>query len=387
MARLRLLVVDDEIGMRLAVERALTDYCIRFPYIPEPAGFSIQQAASGEEALNIIQTSTPDILLLDHKLPGLSGLDVLKKLAENDYRMLTIMITAYASIETAISAIKLGAYDFLAKPFTPDELKASVQRAAKHLMLQHQVQRADEEKRTLRFELISMVSHELKSPLTALEGYLSILQNQNLGKNLERYQQVIDRCRLRTHGMTKLIADLLDMTRLESGSTKRKLVNCNLREIAERVIESHSEAAAARNIRIDSKGIMPLYISADIDEIEIILNNLVSNAIKYNKKGGKITLSIEKTDSRISIRVTDTGIGMTPAETALLFRDFVRIKNAQTQDIQGSGLGLAIVKKIALLYQGSVTVQSQPGQGSTFVVTLHDASATNQDQSTLPSES
>ncbi|MFH2130888.1 MAG: ATP-binding protein [bacterium] len=372
MDKLNLLVVDDEPGMRLAIERALASYQIQFPYIPGPVGFSVQLAASGEEALSIIASSPPDILLLDHKLPGLSGLDVLKRLAKEDDQMLTVMITAYASIETAITAVKLGAYDFLAKPFTPDELKASVQRTAKHLMLQRQAQRVVEEKKKLRFELISMVSHELKAPLTAVEGYLTVLENQHLGPELDAYRKIIERCLVRTRGMTKLIVDLLDITRLESGTIKRQLAMCDLQEIAAGVIDSYHPVATQRHIRILTRATGPLKIKADAREIEIILNNLVSNAIKYNHEGGAVTVSLEKTGRDIRIAVADTGIGMTPSESALLFTDFVRIKNRQTENITGSGLGLSIVKKMAHLYDGHVAVESQPDKGSTFSVTLQE---------------
>lgn len=367
---LNILVVDDETGMRLAIERALTDYQVRFPYIQEKVGFKVFQAATGEQAMEMIETSTPDILLLDHKLPGLSGLDILGCLAKSNHHILTVMITAYASFETAVTSVKLGAYDFLAKPFTPDELKSAVYKAAKHIMLQRQAERTTEEKRKLRFEMISIVSHELKAPLSAVESYLNIIHERRIGSKLEQYDNIIERCLARMQGMRKLIVDLLDLTRIESGQMKRELVEVDLWNILDCVIENNLPLAEELSISIETKGIKPLKMTAEKKEIEIILDNLISNAIKYNYPHGKVEVALEQKKENVVITVSDTGIGMTKKETDLVFEDFYRARNEKTQNILGSGLGLAIIKRIAELYRGSVNVNSQPDRGSVFTVKL-----------------
>ncbi|HWT83052.1 MAG TPA: response regulator, partial [Candidatus Methylomirabilis sp.] len=170
--KLRVLVVDDEPGMRLGIERALRNFSVHLPDVNGLVSFAVESVDSGEAALAKIESSPPDILLLDHKLPGMTGLDVLNELAEAKPQVLTIMITAFASLDTAIAATKRGAYDFLAKPFTPEEVKAAVRKAAKHLILQRQARRLAEEKRQIRFQFISVLGHELKAPLGAIEGYL-----------------------------------------------------------------------------------------------------------------------------------------------------------------------------------------------------------------------
>ena len=116
-------------------------------------------------------------------------------------------------------------------------------------------------------------------------------------------------------------------------------------------------------------------MTADRGEIEIILNNLVSNAVKYNRDGGRVDVTLAREGPAVTIRVADTGIGMTQEEAAKLFADFVRIKNAKTRNILGSGLGLSTVKKLAMLYHGDVRVESQPGVGSTFTVVLREPKA------------
>jgi signal transduction histidine kinase len=113
-------------------------------------------------------------------------------------------------------------------------------------------------------------------------------------------------------------------------------------------------------------------MKADPGEIEIIMNNLISNAVKYNKSGGRVDVFIEKKDSKVKISVSDTGIGFTPEDKEKIFDDFVRIKNIQTREVTGSGLGLSIVKKIVDMYQGNIDVQSEPNKGSTFIITLNE---------------
>jgi two-component system, sensor histidine kinase and response regulator len=370
MDTLRVLVADDELGMRLGVARTLRDFTVSVPDVNDQVAFSVDQAETGEEALEKIGRQAPDILLLDHKMPGISGLDVLDRLAVMQLDTLTIMITAYASIETAVSATKRGAYDFLAKPFTPDELKNTVRKAAARLVLAKQARKLAEEKRQIRFEFLRVLAHELKAPLNAVDGYLQMVCDRTLGGDVGAYLEVLDRSKLRIDGMRKLIADLLDLTRIESGQKARQLVSLDLYEAARAAIEAVRAEAAARNITLSLHGEGPLGMTADAREIEMLLGNLLSNAVKYNRDGGRVDVTLARSEGGISITVTDTGIGMTPEETARLFGEFVRIKNDQTRNIPGSGLGLSIVKKLAQLHDGQVQVHSEPGRGSTFEVVL-----------------
>ena len=370
MKPLQVLMVDDEPGMRSGVARALAGFEVHVPELDETVSFEIEQAETGEAALEMIAAARPDLMLLDHKLPGISGLDVLERYRAESDETLIIMITAYASLETAITATKRGAHDFLAKPFTPGELKGTVAKAARHLVLQRQAKRLAEEKRQVRFQFISMLSHELKAPLAAIEGYLRIVRDRGAGDNQAAYDHMIDRSLIRLEGMRKLIFDLLDLTRIESGQKARQFAELDLHEVAEAVIETFAPQAAERKIEIDLLVGEGLVMSGDHGELEIILNNLVSNAIKYNREGGKVTIAIGGDDATVEIVVKDTGIGMTAEEAGKLFDDFVRIKNDQTRNILGSGLGLSTVHKLARLYGGDATVTSEPDVGSTFTVRL-----------------
>ena len=367
---LHLLVVDDEVGMRLSVERALRHYSTHLPDIQHDVNFRVSQAESGEAALALIEADRPDIILLDYKLPGISGLDVLMALKEKKLDILVVMITAYASLETAVQATKSGAFDFLAKPFTPEELRATVHKTTKHCMVQRQAAKLAEERRQIRFEFLSVLAHELKSPLAAVEGNLFILRDHLVGDAIGDYDHLVNRSLIRLEGMKKLIFDLLDLTRIESGQKKRSLTEVDVCAVARQAMETHTALATGRQVSVSFAGPDSLMLQADASELEIIFNNLISNAIKYNKEGGQVEVAIQDRGSALAIAVKDTGIGMTPEEVARLFGEFTRIKNAKTMNILGSGLGLSILKRLAHLYGGQVTVESQADQGSTFTVVL-----------------
>ncbi|HVP13345.1 MAG TPA: ATP-binding protein [Phycisphaerae bacterium] len=370
MDTLRVLVVDDELGMQHSVARALQHFTIHLPDVEGEVQFEVDRASSGEEGLTKVAAQPPDILLLDYKLGDMTGLEVLERLVQQEHDVLTVMITAFATLETAIRATKCGAFDFLAKPFTPQELKETIRKASLHLVVQRQARKLAAEKRKVRFEFISVLGHELKAPLSAIEGYLRILKDRAAGSDLAAYDNVIDRSLVRAMGMRKLILDLLDMTRIESGQKKREPVDVDVREIAKTAMETVRPDALARNITLQLHGDAPVPMVADRNEIEIIFNNLLSNAVKYNRDGGRVDVRIGQDGQKVTITVADTGIGMTPEEAGRLFKDFVRIKSEKTVSIPGSGLGLSLVKKLAIMYGGDATVSSKPDVGSTFTVVM-----------------
>ena len=191
------------------------------------------------------------------------------------------------------------------------------------------------------------------------------------GDDIKAYDEMIKRALIRAGGMRKLIADLLDMTRIESGQKKREFSTFDLLEAAGGVIDGNRPQADERGITITLEHDGQMTLSADRGEIEIVLNNLVSNAVKYNRDHGTVTVTLHGDEDWVTVKVRDTGIGMTAEESARLFKDFSRIKNAKTRDIPGSGLGLSIVKKIAELYQGRASVESEQDVGSTFTVVLN----------------
>lgn len=366
----RILAIDDELGMRAGIERALRHFVVRMPSFNEEITLEIETSETGEEGIDKIASFKPDIILLDHKLPGISGLEVLDWIHDHDLDLLVVMITAYASLDTAIKATKKGAYDFLAKPFSPMELKSAVRKATKHLTVRRKARELAAEKRQVRFQFTSVLAHELKAPLGAIEGFLQIVADKTAGEDPAVYDNLIDRSLIRVRGMRKLIYDLLDLTRIESGNKQRELQDVDVLEAARHAIENVTPDADQRSITLELHGPDKVPMHADMGELEIIFNNLVSNAVKYNKDGGRVDVRVEPSEGRIRVSVADTGIGMSEEDVARLFGDFVRIKNAKTRGILGSGLGLSIMKKLVDLYDGEIKVTSKPDEGTTFTVIL-----------------
>ena len=368
--RLKAVIIDDEQAMCLGAERVLRDFVVDISDIETKASFTVKKFSLGKDFIDYLSKEKPDIILLDYKLPDMTGLDILQQITTQNLDAITIMITAYATFETAVQATKLGAYDFIAKPFTPEELRYSVRKATLHLLLARHARKSDEERRKVRFQFISVLSHELKAPLAAIEGYLNILRKR-YGKISEQdYEMMLNRSLLRLDGMRKMIFDLLDMTRIESGEKKRNFEKVNLVDVAKSSIELAGFEATPRNIKISFDAPPTVEVFADRGEMDIILNNLLTNAVKYNKDNGTVDVSVKETNGKIQIKVADTGIGIEPEDAKRLFSDFVRIKNEQTINILGSGLGLSTVKKLASLYSGDVSLESTPGAGSTFIVEL-----------------
>ncbi|NVO12250.1 MAG: hybrid sensor histidine kinase/response regulator [Bacteroidales bacterium] len=368
MEKLDVLVVDDEPGIRSGINRILRNFSVSYPFMDDDIQFNILEAATGEEALEIINRKLPAIVLLDNKLPGMQGVEVLEYINNNQLDILVMMITSFASLELAVSATNIGAYDFVPKPFTPQELKASMENITKHYFLRRMTRKLHKEGKIIRFKFLTVLSHELKSPLNAIEGYLKLMQEKQAGDNIDDYQEMIDRSLSRVKSMRNLIMDLLDLTRIDSGKKKRDLRELDLELIAKSAIDGMTPLAVQRDVKLNLKVESQQSIMADAEEMEIVFNNMISNAVKYNKDGGSVNIAISSTSDEVIVRFEDTGFGIEKEDVPKLFQEFSRIKNSSTKNISGSGLGLSIVKKLVDLYNGRIEVESTPTQGSAFTL-------------------
>jgi two-component system, sensor histidine kinase and response regulator len=377
MAQLKILVVDDEPGIRSGVHRILGNFHVTYPFMDEDYTFNILEAATGEEGIEIIDREMPDILLLDNKLPGIQGVEVLEYVRKKNYDIVVAMITSYASIDVAVRAHNDGAIDFIPKPFTPQELKASIEQITKQQYLRRITTKLRVEGRKVRFQFLSVLSHEMKAPLNAIEGYLKMMQERQMGDSLEEYSSAIERSLQRIDSMRHLIMDLLDFTKVSFERHVEKMQNVNLKELVSMAVVTVSPYAIHKDIQFvtEVKGCETIW--ADPNDFEIIMNNLVSNAVKYNKPGGTVTVTVDCNDGEFSLSVADTGIGMNNDEREMLFEEFSRIRNDKTRNISGSGLGLSIVKKVVELYHGVINVESAPDKGSTFTVIIPTSQVSN----------
>jgi len=370
MAVLKVLVVDDEPGIRSGVSRILSSFRVNYPFMDEDYTYEVQEAASGEEGIKILDREKPDIVLLDNKLPGIQGIDVLEYIRNKKYDIVVAMITSYASLDVALKAHKFGATDFIPKPFTPQELKSSIENITKQQYLKRITHTMDQEGKKIRYQFLSVLSHELKAPLNAIEGYLRMMQEKQSGDRIEDYSTPIERSLQRIQGMRNLIMDLLDLTKVKLERKEEKIEAVHLSNIASNAIVTVRPYAIQMEVSITLSMKSDVVIMADPTDMEIIFNNLVSNSIKYNKRGGKAEIKINEDTSNVILVFSDTGIGIKEEDKENLFSEFVRIKNEKTRNISGSGLGLSIVKKVVELYSGSITVDSSPDVGTTFTVRL-----------------
>jgi len=368
MAKLAIMVVDDEPGIRSGISRILDNFSVSYPFMDEDFEFEVTEVSTGEEAINLLKNGPYDIVLLDNKLPGIQGIDVLEYINKRQLEVIVVMITSYASLDLAVRATRQGAFDFVPKPFTPKELRSNIENITKHLFLKRMTQKMNLQDRQAKFQFLSVLSHELKAPINTVEGYLKMMHEKKSGEYISSYMEMIDRSLLRLQGMRNLILDLLDLTRIETGKKSRLIEPVVLSEIAKQAIEVIQPLGIQKGIEIYLNCVQQVEVHSDRKEMEIVFNNLISNAIKYNKEGGRVDINIGIEQHNAVIKVSDTGIGMKPEDVEKLFEDFVRIKSKETMHISGSGLGLSIVKKILDSYGATIQVISAPGEGSSFIV-------------------
>jgi len=223
----------------------------------------------------------------------------------------------------------------------------------------------------LRADFLSMVSHELKSPLSSLLMQISVILDGLAGKVTTKQKDLLGKAKAKTKGMITLVNDILDYRRLEEGKSLQKIESLNLAEILERTVELMRLSAEEKGINMTceiDEG-LPM-LSGDRGGMEAIFVNLISNAIKYTPKGGDVNVSLNKEGKGTRLMVVDTGIGVPDEDIDQIFEKFYRIKTEQTRSIGGSGLGLSIVKGVVDAHGGVIHVESEVGSGTTFIVSL-----------------
>ncbi len=372
MAKLKVLIVDDEPGICSGISRILSNFSVSFPFLEEDFTFETMETGTGEEAVEILDVQGADIVLLDNKLPGIYGIDVLEYINKKQMDCNVMMITSYASLDLAIKATNNGAYNFVPKPFTPQELKTSMEGITKNLYLRRMTSKLNNQEKQIRNKFLAVLSHELKLPLSAIEGYLRVMKDKLAGDKIEDYDEMINRSLERMKGIRSLITDLLDLTKIESDRQNKVKRKIDITDIAATSCDVISPMAIQKNVRITIEAEpKQLYFFAEPETMEIIFNNLISNAVKYNRDNGEVRCVISGLPDYVEIIVADTGIGMHEDDIPKLFQEFVRIKNEKTVKITGSGLGLSITKKVVEeFYNGTISVKSVPDEGTTFTVRL-----------------
>ena len=355
-----ILVIDDEEVMRDACRQVLSK-----------SGYHTEASADGADGLRKVRELTPDLVLVDLKMPGISGMEVLEKIGKIDSTIISVVITGYATIESAVEAMKRGAYDFLPKPFTPDELRIIVKRGLEKRKLALEYLSLRREKEKIEKNFISMVSHEMRRPLIDVQEYLEVVVGGITGELTPQQKEMLEKASGQINILLVLIKDWLDMSRIEAGRMLENLESLDLSQILHKTVDLLREKIKNKKITLEVSisSHLPL-IKGEKLSIERVFTNLICNAIDYNREEGKISVKAKEEGEYVVIEVSDTGIGISQKDIPFIFDEFFRVKNRKTQHITGSGLGLSIVKKIVEAHGGSIEVRSEEGKGSTFIVFL-----------------
>ncbi len=369
----RILVIDDELGLREGCRRALRRH-----------GFQVEVAATGAEGVAHLRQDHFALVLLDVMMPDVSGIELLQTIREHDPDIVCIIITGYATVELAVEAMKRGAYDFIAKPFSDDNLLLAVEKGLERRRLEQEARRLrqiEEEARRLSQEkamleeldrvksaFMRKVAHELRAPVAAIRSFITLMQRGYTSP--EQRGEIEERIARRADELLVLIDDLLNLARLKDAKTTIQKQPVSLPQVLDEVIGLHTAEADGKGIRLTVEAQPCPPILADPAHIKQLWTNLISNAIKYTPAGGRVTVRLFSENGTIVGEVEDTGIGIAQEDLPHLFEEFFRTEQAKAFAQYGTGLGLSIVRQIVEECGGDIQVESELGKGSKFTFHL-----------------
>lgn len=355
----RILIVDDE--------EVVLDSCTQ---ILKGSSHVVATAQSGEDGLRSVAEFRPDLVFVDLKMPGLGGQDVIKAIRETDPTIVIIVITGFATVSSAIEAMKNGAYDFLPKPFTPDEFRMITRRGLenRHLVLETIALRRERE--ALRENFAAIVSHELKAPLGAVQQNLFVLADELSGTLNGDQKERLDRIQNRIAALTQIILTWLRVLSVDVTKIRDTFRRVRVQDVIVKAVDNVAPAADRKDVEIVApiEGVSAT-VSGDEGTLVETLTNILGNAVKYSRPSSKVALSTELSGAEVLISIADTGTGISKEDLPHIFGDFYTGKADQTIE-KGSGIGLAVARRIVEAHHGSITVESEPGRGSTFVIRL-----------------
>ncbi len=366
-------MIDDEQGIREGSKRALSSQ-----------GYLVDTAENGDQGLEKIQQIDYDLVLLDVMMPGISGIDLIEKIHEVDPETVIIIITGYATVEMAVRAIKQGAYDFLTKPFSVDDLLLVVQQGlerrrlmleTKRLqMIEVEAKKLSEEKARLeeldraKMQFIRLVTHELQAPIAAIQTYIKLILEGYVTP--DKLQSTLEKCLERAEEQMTMIRDLLELGRAQVVEQRLSEGAIHLDEILNNLLDGLQNQAREKGLefRVNIQENLPAVLG-NAERFRSVWQNLIDNAIKYTNQG-YVEVNLYAENGKVIGEVKDSGIGISEEDQQQLFREFFRAKNAKATQQPGTGLGLTIVKRIIEGMGGEIQVQSRLGEGSKFVFSV-----------------
>ena len=354
----KILIIDDE--------QYICDSC-RQVFVKD--GYQVDIANDGISGLRKIKELKPHLVFVDLKMPGMSGMEVLEEIKKIDPTIVSVVITGYGTIESGVEAIKREAYDFLPKPFNPDELRLVTGRALKRRKLILETNRIREEKDRMKENFISMVSHQLRTPLVAVQQYFEVILGGMVGAVSEEQKNMLNRSKIRIDELIKLIKEWLDFAKIDANKLVSELKPTDLIPILSRIPDTLQSLAKQNNVNVKMDIPKNLaFISGNVNTLEQVFLNLVENGIRYNIDGGNVTISAQMENGYVKVDISDTGIGISQHELPFIFDQFYQVNPGNRTD--GTGLGLCIVKRVIDAHSGEIKVTSEPGRGTVFSILL-----------------
>jgi len=353
-------VIDDEESLREGCRQTL-----------DSEGYRTAVAADGEEGLRVVEQLRPKVVLVDLKMPGMDGMEVLERIRKFDPAIIRIVITGYGTIESAVMAMRGGTFDYLTKPFEPEELLAVIARALEQEDAQRRAAALEREKETALNNFAAVVCHQLKSPAAAAAEQIEVLTQELLGPLTEKQKSVLERAYHRVENLTTLIEDWLRLARMEAGTLELEPRRVELPQVIEQAWEALSNEKDRSRIRLE------LHTAPDVEPVRgeegllrDLFANLFSNSIRFTPGPGRVTVKLTRDAENTVVSVSDTGIGIPAEELPHLFEPFYRGARAAVGSAEGAGLGLVIARRIASVHSGTLAASSTPGQGATFTLRL-----------------
>lgn len=368
---LDVLVADDEPKICRLLEQLL-----------QAKGCTVRLAPDGLEALEQFRRKPADVVFTDIKMPKLTGVELLGELKRLDPLVNVVVITAYPSIEGAVEAMKIGASDFLTKPFDVVQVQAILYRCEQRVNLSRQLRSTGEglvkleelnrrlsELNDLKSHFLAALSHEVNTPLCLISEWISLLADGTLGTLSKEQQRAVDVLTGAYERLRLLLEQVIDLTQGHAIILRQQ--STTAQAILQRAIEAVTPKAVKRSIAMTCRlpaAAIPLEV--DRDRCVAAFQFLIDNAVKFNHEGGRVDIELIETAQAVQARIRDTGIGIPPEEHEKVFAPFYQVDRRLNRAYDGAGVGLTLTKRYVELHGGSIQLSSEVGRGTTVVVTL-----------------
>lgn len=373
---IEVLFLDDEESIINGIQRLF----IREPY----AVFATTKVSEAREALEKYKIK---VVVSDYRMPDISGTQFLRELKGQYPDIVKVLFTGYTDFSAAEEAINVGeVYRFISKPWKTTELLSTIRQCIEHYDLLLRARTKEQElelsnkKLTdmykLQKEFTSTVSHELRTPLASIKTAIDLVVRKMVGEITPEQEEVLGRVQKNVDRLKRLIDDILDLSKMESGKLRMNVMVNNINHIIQETVEFQKDVATSRGLSINlalDENLPP--VPFDSDRITQVMNNLLNNAIKFTKTGGITIATINKADSNhILVAVKDTGKGIVSSGMSKIFEKFQQIESAEHNEEGGTGLGLAICRQIIELHRGKIWVESVEGEGTTvnFILPIQE---------------